>query len=91
MKNLVISPLSAEWEIDYTTDKWNLSLGLNFSIVMKDGSCVDMSATAMSDGGTYSRGSYRFETPVDLEEVDYIQIGDEEIGSTHIIYLPETE
>ena len=91
VKNLVISPLSAEWEIDYTTDKWNLSLGLNFSIVMKDGSCVDMSATAMSDGGTYSRGIYRFETPVDLEEVDYIQIGDEEIGSTHIIYLPETE
>jgi hypothetical protein len=91
VKKLVISPLSAEWEIDYSTDKWNLSLGLQFAVVMKDGSRVEMTATAMSDGGTYSRGIYRFETPVDLDQVDYILIGDEKIDSTHMVYLPTNE
>ena len=91
VKKLVISPLSAEWEIDYTTDKWNLSFGLNFAVVMKDGSRVEMAATAMSDGGTYSRGIYRFAVPVNLEEIDYILIGDEEIDSTHKVYLPTAE
>lgn len=91
VKKLVISPLSAEWEIDYTTDKWNLSLGLNFTVVMKDGTHVDMTATAMSDGGTYSRGIFRFETPVDLDQVDYILIGDEKIDSVHKVYLPTAE
>ena len=91
VKKLVISPLSAEWEIDYTTDKWNLVLGLNFAVIMTDVSRVEMMATAMSDGGTCSRGIYRFETPVDLEQVDYILIGDESIGSIHKVYLPTAE
>lgn len=91
VKKLVISPLSAEWEIDYTTSDANKGFGLNFVVVMKDGTQVEMSATAMSDGGTYSRGVYRFETPVDLNEVDYILIGDQDIGSTHKVYLPTAE
>ena len=88
VKKLVISPLSAEWEIDYSIDKENLILGLNFAIVMKDGSKVEMYATAMSEGGTYARGIYRFGAPVNFAEVDYIQIGDEKIGSIHKVYLP---
>ena len=91
VKKLVISPLSAEWEIDYTTSDANKAFGLNFAVVMKDGTQVEMSATAMSDGGTYSRGVYRFETPVDLNEVDHILIGDQNIDSTHKVYLPAAE
>lgn len=91
VRKLVISPLSAEWEIDYTTDKWGLMLGLDFAVVMKDGSRVEMVTTAMRDGGSNSQGIYRFETPVDLEQVDYILIGDESIENIHIVYLPATE
>jgi len=91
VKKLVISPLSAEWEIDYTTDKENLSLGLNFAVVMKDGSTVEKTVTAMSEGDSRSRGIFRFETPINFEDVDYILIGDEKINSTHMVYLPAAE
>lgn len=91
VKKLSISPLSAEWEIDYTTTKWNQEYGISFAVVMKDGSRVEKTITAMGSNDTSSSGVFRFETPIDFDEVDYILIGDEEIGQTHKVYLSETE
>lgn len=87
-KRLTISPLSAEWEVDFTTSNGRMEYGLEFQIVMKDGSSPLMRNTAMSRWDNKSSGVDRFETPIDFDEIDYILIGDPEINSTHKIYLP---
>lgn len=89
-KSLKLSPLSAEWECAFTTDHEQLSLGLAFQVVLKDGTTVAM----LSGSGTGSYGDDRsfgttyFAVPIDFAEVDYILIGDPEINSTHKVYLP---
>lgn len=88
-KSLTLSPLSAEWECEFTTDYEQLSLGLQFQVVLKDGTTV---AKLLGGGGEYgdnmSRGTTYFAVPIDFDEVDYILLGDPEINSTHKIYLP---
>lgn len=89
-KRLVISPLSADWACDYTCSDDRATFGLSFQVVMKDGS----SPLLVDGGGTYndekcmSSGTNYFSTPIDLDQVDYILIGDPEINSTHKVYLP---
>ncbi|MCI7808059.1 DUF4179 domain-containing protein [bacterium] len=89
-KRLAISPLSADWACDYTCSDDRASFGLSFRVVMKDGS----SPLLVDGGGTYndekcmSSGTNYFSTPIDLDQVDYILIGDPEINSTHKVYLP---
>lgn len=89
-KRLAISPLSADWACDYTCSDDRASFGLSFRVVMKDGS----SPLLVDGGGSYndekcmSSGTNYFSTPIDLDQVDYILIGDPEINSTHKVYLP---
>ncbi len=89
-KRLAISPLSADWACDYTCSDDRATFGLSFRVVMKDGS----SPLLVDGGGSYndekcmSSGTKYFSTPIDLDQVDYILIGDPEINSTHKVYLP---
>lgn len=89
-KRLAISPLSADWECDYTCSDDRAMFGLSFQVVMKDGS----SPLLVDGGGNYndvecwSSGTEYFNTPIDLSQVDYILIGDPEINSTYKVYLP---
>lgn len=89
-KRLTISPLSADWECEYTTSNKRIGQELKFRIVMKDGT----NPRLFGGGGAHneeegrSSGTVFFTTPIDLDEVDYILIGDPEVGSTHKVYLP---
>lgn len=94
--NVSISPLSADWQVKYTCDNAQMSFGLDFRVVMKDGTSPITylaSATdrvpAENDGVGLSVGTTYFTIPIDLEEIDYILIGDEELGETCKLYLPE--
>lgn len=88
-EKLVISPLSAEWEVAYTCTDPQLSCGIEFQIIMKDGSTPLMTPTAMWSNDEESGGVVCFDTPINFDEIDYILIGDPEINSTHKTYLPE--
>ncbi len=88
-KRLAISPLSADWECDYTCSDERAVYNLSFRVVMKDGS----SPLLVDGGGSYndeewSSGTKYFSTPIDLDQVDYILIGDPDINSTYKVYLP---
>ena len=88
VKRLAISPISAEWEIAYEISDDRKFCELAFEIVMKDGTRID---TIFAHGGNSENAAHgvcSFAMPVDLAEIDYILIGDEEMGQTHKIYLP---
>ena len=57
---------------------------------MKDGTSAvrGVGSMGMSDDGSISNGVSNFAVPIDLEQVDYILIGDPEINSIHKVYLP---
>lgn len=91
-KSLKISPLSAEWECEYEISDKQRSCELEFQIFMKDGTSPGM--YGVPGGGyndTRSFGASNFTTPIDLSEIDYILIGDPEVGQTHKVYLPKVE
>ena len=87
--SLNISNISAEWACDYEISNTDKSVGLDFRIIMKDGSSPDMSF----GGGMYrtghSEGAVLFDKPIVMEEVDYILIGDPDVDNTYKVYLPE--
>ncbi|MDO5154224.1 MAG: DUF4179 domain-containing protein [Eubacteriales bacterium] len=89
-KSLTLTPLSADWKCEYTTSIKRIGQELNFCIVMKDGT----SPMLYSGGGIHneeecwSSGTMFFSTPIDLDEVDYILIGDTELNDTYKVYLP---
>jgi len=88
-KKLELSPLSARWECAYECDKWTMSFGLGFQVVLKDGTTVPTLPVGGSwDGEGCSGGTTYFAVPIDMEQVDHILIGDPESGSTHKVYLP---
>lgn len=91
VKRLAISPLSAEWEVDYEVSDKQKSCGLYFEIIMKDGSKVEMNYNHGGDSGTTSHGLCDFIKPIDLAEVDHILIGDKSLNQTYKVYLPATE
>ena len=93
VKELSISSMGVDYHVEYTCDsKWK-SFGLSFRVVMKDGTSPAMgkygsgSDRPMEEaGGTgESWGVSYFNVPIDLSEVDYILIGDEELGQTQKI------
>ncbi len=90
VKSMTISPLSAEWEVEYECDDKQFSFGLEFHVVLKDGTVVTFmrSGYGRQDNGHVSCGTTYFTVPIDLNEIDYILIGDPEIDSTHKVYLP---
>lgn len=87
---LNISPLSAEWECGFELSDPRRSAELDFQIVMKDGTSPEMYAVP---GGEYtddwSTGVYNFRLPIDVSQIDYVLIGDPEIGETHKVYISE--
>ena len=84
-----ISPMGVDWEVKYSSDQWNRSFGLSFQVVMKDGSIPMTTVGSASDNGKKMAGITYFTVPIDLAEVDYIRIGDEELGQTMLLHLPE--
>lgn len=97
VKKLAISSMGVEYHVEYTCDdKWK-GFGLDFKIVMKDGTSPATNQYGSGsdrpmeeDGGIgESWGISYFNVPIDLAEVDYILIGDEELGQTMKMYLPE--
>lgn len=97
VKRMCISPMSVEWEVEYTCDDEQRGFGLEFRVVMKDGtSPVAGKGGSMNDapqwltgGAGEASGLTYFSVPIDLTEVDYIIIGDEELGQTMKLYLPQ--
>lgn len=88
-KYLSISPLSAQWECAYECDNEQLGCNLGFTVVLKDGTTVPTLPIGGSwDGEGKSGGTTYFAVPIDLEQVDYILLGDPEIDSTHKVFLP---
>ena len=90
VEKLVLSTLSAEWQVRYSCDNERKAFGLEFEVVMKDGTRAVPGAggIGMSDDGAVTSGVTDFAVPIDLDQVDYILIGDPEINSTHKVYLP---
>lgn len=86
-ESLKLTPLSAEWAIKYEATN-GYSCGLEFRIVMKDGTVPLMQAGGGADGDTWANGIMYFVTPIDLDEIDYILVGDDEVGEPYKVYLP---
>lgn len=89
-KSMKITPLSVEWKCDYTCSDKTMYYTLQFQVVMKDGTspiCADLGGGLSNE--TSSEGILYFTTPIDLDEVDHILIGDPEIDSTYKVYLPQ--
>ena len=90
VENMTISPMGVEWQVKYSCDNWRYSFSLDFQVVMKDGSTpVTTGANGDANDGEATKGTSYFTVPIDLAEVDYIIIGDEELGDTMILHLPE--
>lgn len=81
---LSISPLSAEWAINYTISDDSFSVSLYMQIVMKDGSSPVLNYGTGHQYQGYRDGKYIFDVPIDLDEIDYVLI-----GGKHKIYLTE--
>ena len=93
VKSLTISPLGAQWTVAYESDDANRSFGLGFRVILKDGTAVEYMRAGLGDyfSDTESTGISYFKDPVELSEIDYVLIGDEELGQTFKVYLPNTE
>ena len=97
VKRMAISSMGVDWEVEYTCDDEHKSFGLEFQVIMKDGTSPMMGKhSGMSDRPMWMNGGigitdamFYFSIPIDLTEVDYILIGDEELGQTMKLYLPE--
>jgi len=86
---LKISSLSAEWSCDYQISNTRMIAGLEFQIVMKDGTSPKLDFGGGAHRTGHSEGTVLFDVPIVLEDIDYILIGDPQIGETHKVYLPE--
>lgn len=92
VESMSISPLSADWVVTYETSDETMSYGLDFVVVLKDGTVVkNISGLGGGDNGSKCFGNSYFTEPIDMSQIDYILIGDEEIGQTHRVYLPTAE
>ncbi len=86
-KKFIISPTSVEWATDYWTDNERVSMTLHYTIYMKDGTSPILTVNdgGLMDSGTEAWGMNFFTVPIDLEDIDYIIIGDPEFGESHRI------
>lgn len=87
-RKLVISSLSADWEVSYEATG-GYTCGLEFNVIMKDGTTVDMKITGGRDNGSVRSGTVIFTEPIDFAEVEYIEVGDPEVGEPYKLYLTE--
>lgn len=77
---LKISPLSAHYQVGYTCSDSKMSYGLAFKIVMKDGTSPMMKDQGGFIGEDWTAALLAFTNPLDLDQVDYILIGDPNVG-----------
>ncbi len=87
-----ITPMSVTWECSYEVSDEQRNCGLDFRVVMKDGTSpmtTGIGGDMYGDGR--SRGTAYFTVPISLEDIDYILIGDPQVGETHKLYLPESD
>ena len=97
VKKMAISPMGVDWEVEYWVSDEQRSYGIEYKVVMKDGTSPmggiggshSDTPPYMNNGIGIGRGVSYFSIPIDLAEVDYILIGDEELGETIKVYLPE--
>lgn len=89
VKRLTISALSADWECEWECDNESLSFGVSFRVVLKDGTTIMTLPCDSWYDVDRAAGTVLFSTPIDLEEVDYVLVGDRELGDTYKVYLPE--
>ncbi len=83
-----ISPLSISWVCDYQMSDPTWKAGVEIQVILKDGTKAAIQyglGTGFEAGHPLaaSRQSGYFQVPIDLEEVDYILIGD-----SHKVYIP---
>ncbi|MBQ8562870.1 MAG: hypothetical protein IJ443_03125, partial [Firmicutes bacterium] len=96
VKSMRVSSTSVEWEVEYTCDDEQKGFGLEFRVVMKDGTTpaagrggsLNDTPQWLTGGAGVASGLTYFSVPIDLAEVDYILIGDEDLGQTMKLYLP---
>lgn len=90
VESMTISPMGVDWQVKYSSPDKHRTFGLSFRVVMKDGtSPAESVAGGGSDNGKRQIATTYFTVPIDLAEVDYIIIGDEELGETMILRIPE--
>lgn len=90
VESMTLSTLGVDWQVKYSCPDKNRTFGLQFRVVMKDGTSPAEAVTGGgSDNGKRQIGTTYFTVPIDLAEVDYIIIGDEELGDTMTLHLPE--
>ncbi|MDO5400170.1 MAG: hypothetical protein Q4F17_04205 [Eubacteriales bacterium] len=86
---LYISPLTAQWKCHFTCTDERIAPGLQFQIVMKDGTtAVGIGGGGGELGDDFSSGLTIFSAPLDLDQVDYILIGDPNVGEPMRLELP---
>ena len=88
MQEMKIGPLCAEWTYRYTASEDAYSMELDYQIILKDGSSP-LSFDVAHSRDNCTRGVSSFTTPLDLTQVDYILIGDPEMGEPVKVYLPQ--
>lgn len=84
-----INPMSVYWSCDFTCTDERMYYNLSFKVVMKDGTSPLTTRNGGWDSGNTTGGTSHFYNPIDLTQVDYILIGDEDLGSTYKLYLPQ--
>lgn len=86
---LRISPLTMEWRADYTCSDNRIMPGLHVQIVMKDGTTpLGRDGGGSTDGKTFNESLFIFSAPLDLDQVDYILVGDPDLGEPVRLELP---
>ena len=81
LRSMSLSPLALTYAYDYTTSDPRVMPGPGtIQIVMKDGSAVEVVDGLGSFTDSYYFGEAILQAPVDLNEVDYIQFGSQQIG-----------
>ena len=86
---LQISPLSVDWACEFTCSEQHIFPSLSYKIVMKDGTIPIGRDHGGMDSDTAACGTIIYDTPIDLDQIDYILIGDEELGQTYKLTIPE--
>ena len=89
VESVTLTSLGVDWQVKFTCDDPTHSFALSNRVVMKDGTSPMKTVGTENDSGERTIGTTYFNVPIDLDEVDYIIIGDEELGDTKILYLPE--
>lgn len=79
-RSLQISPMTVRFDNDYTCTMGNgMAYYMAFRIVMKDGTSPMMKDNGGFLSETRSCAMKTFTTPIDLSQIDYIEIGDPDV------------